>query len=162
MAPTLLPHAVLNEVVDMLGTTRKTPPVVAAALLHSILVAANGPSSCKLVKGWVVFTKPRTYALHAWVESGGTALDPAHAVLAKALGQVDLCSTLGLVLTTHEPDAAVYKNQDNKLQRDEFARTLDMYENKAAFFWKQTAPPTVQLKRRMLLRRLLPHDSSSS
>lgn len=136
----------------MLGT-RKAHPVVAAALLHSLLVAAYGPSSCKLVQGWAVFTKQKTYALHAWVEAGGAALDPAHAILARSLGHKDPGEALGLVLTLHEPDPANFKRRDDDRQRDEFRRHLDAYRNKAAAFWKQ-APPTVQLKRRMLQRKL--------
>lgn len=133
--------------------TRKAHPVVAAALLHSLLVNAHGPSSCKLVEGWGVFTKQKSYALHAWVEAGGAALDPAHAILARSLGQADVGQALGIVLTLHEPDPAAFKPRDDDRQRDEFRRHLEAYRRQASAFWKQ-APPTVQLKRRMLQRKL--------
>ena len=148
----ILPHVVLEEVAAALDPSQATP-VVAAALLHSILVAAHGPSSCKLVKGWAVLTKRKTYARHVWVEFGGAALDPAHAILARDLGQADIASTLGIVLTVHEPDPAAYKRQDDDRQREEMEKAFETYTHKAATFW-QRLPSFIQLKRRMLLRKL--------
>lgn len=154
------PHVVLEEVVAMLGGTRPVPPPAAALLLHNLLAAANGPSSCKLVKGWAVFTKHKTYALHVWVEAGGAALDPTNEILARKLGQKDLGAALGLVLTAHEPDPASFKQRDDDRQREDTLKHLEAYQRKPTLFW-QRMPPTLQLKRRLLKRKFAPNALSA-